>query len=324
MTATTKERVALSVNSFQGIQNLPLAVARSQGYLAAAGLDVTLTLTTSSAAQLAGLAAGRYDLIHTAPDNVINYDTDPQAFGVEPGAAPPAVMLMGGSNGPLTLYARPDTSDFVGLRGCEIGVDNPTSGFALVARGLLASAGLELQRDYRFVSAGSTARRAEQLRDGLFAATILYPPFDRVAEAARCHALASSTSAYPAYASQALAVLPTFVRTMSDAVTAYIAALLRALRWIHDPTNRPAVTALIAADADLGALTLDPAATLAAFTDPTTGYGVLAPLGDAGLAQVIALRARFGAPALPLGLPADYRDLRYYERALALLSRLPN
>lgn len=309
--------MALSVNSFQGMQNLPLAVARRQGYLDDVGLDVALSLTAGSAPQLAGLAGGRYDLIHTAPDNVINYDSDPRAFGLEPGTAPRAMLLMGGSNGPLSLYTRPGLTSAGNVRGGEVGVDNPTSGFALVARDLLARAGLELERDYRFVAAGPTAKRAQQLRDGAFAATILYPPFDRAAEAAGCHPLARSTTTYPAYASQALAVLPAFAGANRDAVTGYIGALLRALRWIYDPANRPGLTALIAEDANLGATDLDPAAALAAFTDPATGYGERAALDDAGLAQVIALRARYGVPGLILGVPADYRDLSYYERAVA-------
>ncbi len=89
--------MALRVCSFQGMQNLPVIAARRQGYLDEAGLDVTLSFTNSSAQQLATLAAGGYDLIHTAPDNVINYDTNPEAFGLAPASAPRVLLLMGGS-----------------------------------------------------------------------------------------------------------------------------------------------------------------------------------------------------------------------------------
>ena len=51
-----------------------------EGYFAARGLVIDLTFTAGSAAQLAGLARGEYDLIQTAPDNVINYATQPAAF----------------------------------------------------------------------------------------------------------------------------------------------------------------------------------------------------------------------------------------------------
>ena len=88
------------------VQNLPLFAARRLGYFDEARLEVTLSFTNSSAQQLSALATGEYDLIHTAPDNVVNFDTNPAGFGLDPATAPRVVMLMGGSNGPLGVYAR--------------------------------------------------------------------------------------------------------------------------------------------------------------------------------------------------------------------------
>lgn len=309
-------RAALRVCTFQGLQNLPLIAARRLGFFDEASLDVTLSFTNSSAQQLAALATGEYDLIHTAPDNVVNFDTNPAGFGLDPASAPRVVMLMGGSNGPLSVYARQDVTEVAALRGQDAGVDNPTSGFALVLRDLLARAGLELDRDYRFTTAGGTSKRAQGLLAGAFAATILYTPFDLLVEAAGCQRLASSVEAYPAYASQALAATEPWIASHSDLVSRYIRAWLRALRWIYDPTARPAVEALLAEEPALGLAGVAPARAYDAFTHPRDGYGERAILDDAGLAQVIALRARYGAPATPLGSPADYRDLRWYERAL--------
>jgi ABC-type nitrate/sulfonate/bicarbonate transport system substrate-binding protein len=299
------------------MQNLPLVVALRRGELAALGLDATLSLTQSSAEQLATLAAGGYDLIHTAPDNVINFDTNPAAFGADPASGARAVMLLGGSNGPLTVYARQGIASAAELRGQAIGVDNPTSGFALALRDLLAGAGLELKRDYQFVTAGGTGARLRGLLDGAFAATILYPPFDTEAAAEGCLPLASSTITYPAYASQTLAALAPWIAEHPELITRYITALLHALRWIYDPANRFPVEAIIAAESALGVPAPHAASALAAFTDRTVGFGIDAPLDDAGLAQVIALRARYGVSTTPLGSPADYRDFTYYTQALA-------
>lgn len=314
-----EERTTLRVCTFQGLQNLPLVAARRLGYFDGAGLDVTLSYTNSSAQQLPALAAGDYDLIHTAPDNVVNFDTNPAGFGLDPASAPRAVILMGGSNGPLSVFARRDVTTVEALRGQDAGVDNPTSGFALVLRDLLARAGLELGRDYRFTPAGGTGKRAQGLLAGEFAATILYTPFDLLVEAAGCRPLASSSATYPAYASQALAATAPWVTAHSDLVVRYISASLRALRWIYDPASRAAVEALLAEETALGLAGVAPARAYDAFTHPRDGYGEFAILDDAGLAQVIALRARYGAPASPLGAPADYRDLRWYERAVATL-----
>ena len=56
-----------------------------------------------------------------------------------------------------------------------------------------------------------------------------------------------------------------------------------------------------------------------AFTDPQIGFGREAALDMVGLAQVIALRAHYARPAAALGQPAEYCDLRWYERARAVL-----
>lgn len=313
------ERATLRVRSFRGLQNLPVIAAQRLGRFAHAGLTVTLSFTNSSAEQLGMLARGEVDLIHTAPDNIIHFDTQPAAFGADPAAAPRLALLLGGSNGSLSLYAAPTigaSGDLGALRGQAIGVDNPDSGFALVLRDLLERGGLLLGRDYRFTVTGGTGARAEALARGELAATLVYPPFDLLLADKGCHRLSDSTSVYPAYASQALAGERGWVEANGERVTAYIAALLSALDWIYSPTNRGTVEALLASEPALGASDVSPALAYAAFTDPDLGFGRTGALSEAGLAQVIALRARYGdLSAEALGQPADYCDPRWYERA---------
>ncbi len=314
------DATTLRVRTFQGLQNLPIVAAQRWGYFTRAGLTVALAFTNSSAEQLARLARGDDDLIHTAPDNVVNFDTQPAAFGCDPATAPQMALLLGGSNGPLSVYARPEIGAAADLRGRVVGVDNPGSGFALVLRDLLARAGLTLGSDYRLSVAGGTGARAAALAQGSLAATIVYPPFDLLLAGKGCQRLATSTDAYAAYASQALAGARGWVEAHSDLVTRYIAALLLALRTLHDPAQRAAVEALLAEESALGGgAGVSPAQAYAAFTDPLLGFGREAALDEAGLAQVIALRARYGSPAAALGQPADYCDLRWYEHARAAL-----
>ncbi|HEX2350675.1 MAG TPA: ABC transporter substrate-binding protein [Ktedonobacterales bacterium] len=309
-------RAALRVHTFRGLQNLPIVAAQRLGYFARAGLAVTLSFTNSSAEQLSTLARGEVDLIHTAPDNVIHFDTQPAAFGADPTTAPRLALLLGGSNGPLSVYAAPGADDLAALRGRAVGVDNPGSGFALVLRDLLERAGLALDRDYTFTVAGGTGARAAKVAEGSLAATLVYPPFDLLLASKGCHRLSDSTSVYPAYASQALAGERGWVEAHGDLVAAYIAALLAALDWLYTPAQRAAAEILLATEAAVGAADVAPALAYAAFTDPQVGFGRTATLSEAGLAQVIALRARYGdLPAAALGQPADYCDLRWYERA---------
>ncbi len=84
--------------------------------------------------------------------------------------------MSGGSVGPLSIYAQPAIHSTGDLRGAVLGVDNPTSGFALVMRDLLARDGLELERDYTFTVAGGTSTHLDTLIHGTVAATISMPP----------------------------------------------------------------------------------------------------------------------------------------------------
>jgi ABC-type nitrate/sulfonate/bicarbonate transport system substrate-binding protein len=316
MTATQKPApLPLRVCAFTGSQNLPLYVARQLGFFAELGLDVELVYTAGSTAQLVGLARGEYDLVQTAPDNVINLDNDPAAFGLDPTTAPHVTMLLGGSVGPLSLYAQPAVTGFGDLRGAVLGVDNPFSGFALVLRDMLARNGLLLNRDYVVTVAGGTSARLEALTRGSVAATILYAPFDAAAEQAGFQRLATSTEYYGAYASLATAGTATWIETHGDGVIHYIAAILRSLRWIYDPIHAFEAQSILRAEDILGLDAAQAAHAYAAFVAPAIGFDVEARLDTAGLQQVIALRATYGNPPRPLGEPADYQDLRWYEQA---------
>jgi ABC-type nitrate/sulfonate/bicarbonate transport system substrate-binding protein len=308
-------RTELRVCTFRGLQNLPLYVARQQSFFAKQALDVEIVYTTGSVPQFTGLVHGAYHLVQTAPDNVINADDNPTAFGLDPATFPRIVMLFGGSTGALSLFAQPAITKFVDLRGAVLGVDNPASGFALVLRDILARNGLDLERDYTFAVAGGTSARLTALMSGTVIGTILYAPFDTLAAEKGFCKLASSTDYYTAYASLSTAATQTWVDTHADLVIRYITALKHALRWIYDPTHAAATQAIMEKESALG---LD--ATLAvkaytAFVHPTTGFGEDGTLNEAGLQQVIDLRATYGSPSGPQGVPANYLDPRWYRQA---------
>jgi ABC-type nitrate/sulfonate/bicarbonate transport system substrate-binding protein len=309
-------KTALHVCTFKGSQNIALYVAQQQGFFAAQSLDVIIEYTAGSAAQLAGLARGDYHLVQTAPDNVINVDNNPAAFGLDPTSSPHIVMLFGGSTGPLSLYAQPDIMSISNLQDRTLGVDNPTSGFGLVVRDILARAGLVVERDYTFVHAGGTGTRLEGLLRGAFAATILYAPFDTIASEKGLSKLATSTDYYSAYASLCTAGAQNWVEANVDSVTRYISALLQALSWLYDAEHATAVQNMIQQEP---ALKLDADMALhayKAFIDPVVGFGREGRLEETGLQQVIDVRAAYGSRLRPLGKPAQYQDLRWYHQAI--------
>ncbi len=302
----------LHICTFKGLQNLPLYVARQQGFFATQGIDIEITYTAGSLPQLAGLAHGAYQLIQTAPDNVINLDNNPAAFGLDPATAPHVIMLLGGSVGPLSVYAQPAITTFDHLRGALLGVDNPASGFALVLRDILERNGLLLERDYTLTVAGGTSSRLDALKNSSVVATILYTPFDIQATQAGFTRLATSTDYYPAYASLATAGTQTWIEQHADQITSYISAYLQALRWIYDPAHAIEIQRILENEPTLSLDASIAPLAYAAFVDPKTGFGLNALLDDTGLQQVIELRAAYGSfPRLDRDV-AHYRDLRWY------------
>ena len=235
----------------------------------------------------------------------------PVPLGLTRQHAPRVIMLLGGSVGPLSIFAQSNITTFDHLRGAVLGVDNPTSGFAIVLRDILARNGLLLERDYTFTVAGGTSNRLDALKNGSVAATILYAPYDVQAIRAGFNQLATSTDYYPVYASLATAGIQTWIEQHSDEVTGYITAYLKALRWIYDPAHVNDVQAIMQNEPALGldaSLTLD---VYAAFVDPKSGFGQDAPLDDAGLQQVIDLRATYASSSTIERDLSYYRDLRW-------------
>jgi ABC-type nitrate/sulfonate/bicarbonate transport system substrate-binding protein len=304
----------IKICTFKGIQNLPLYVARQHDFFTQQGLHIDITYTAGSIPQLEGLVREECQLIQTAPDNVINVDNNPRAFGFDPAIAPHVVMLLGGSVGPLSIFALSNIATFNDLRGSVLGVDNPTSGFAIVLRDNLARNGLLLERDYTFIVAGGTSKRLDALKKGVVAATILYAPYDVQAVRAGFNQLANSTDYYPVYASLATAGIQTWIEQHSEEVTSYITAYLEALRWIYDPVHAADVQAIMQNEPALGLDASLAPHVYAAFIDPIFGFGQNAILEDAGLQQVIDLRATYTSSSTIERDLSYYRDLRWYPK----------
>src|SRR5205823_5391651 len=154
---------------------------------------------------------------------------------------------------------------------------------------------LLVKRDYTFVHAGGTGMRLQGLLRDAFAATILYAPFDTIAAEKGLSKLATSTDYYSSYASLCTAGTQTWVGANADSVTRYISALLQALRWLYNAEHAIAVQNILQQEP---ALRLDADTALHAYNaliDPIVGFGREGELAEAGLQQVIDLRAAYGS-----------------------------
>ena len=135
------------------------------------GVEVVPTRTTSSAEQLRALLAGEQDMVVTAIDNLFEW--------TRAGADLRLVAQVEAST-PLGIHARGNVGSLADLAGCRFAVDAPDNGFALIAKRLLRDAGVEVD----YVVVGGVRERLDALLDGHADATLLGPPFDKLAEQA--------------------------------------------------------------------------------------------------------------------------------------------
>ena len=180
-----------------------LDVAEGTGRLRDHGLAVSEVPVTSSPAQFRSLVDGELAVALTSPDNVLAYRFDP----ANPlGRLLDARILAGIDRGMgLGLYARPGLTA-ADLDGADVGVDVPSSGFALALYALAETLGVGRDR-FQLVTLGSTPRRLEALLAGDCAATMLNAGNELLAERAGCALLAAASDHLTAYLGTVVAVV---------------------------------------------------------------------------------------------------------------------
>lgn len=274
----------------------PTALARASGALAAAGLDVEVTITASSTEQMQGLSDGTYDLVSTAFDNVLAWS----------GRAGAEIIVVAQTDAAveLPILARPEIGDWSELRGKPVAVDAADTAFALVLRRVLLAHGLELDRDYTVVAVGAPAARLQAMQDGRAFAAILNPPTDAQALAAGMVSLGDQREILPNYPGSVLAVRRDWARDNRDVLVAFLRAWTQAGQ-------------LAAAEPDAAAQTFGRAVNLPTATAlrllPTAFDG--GAVQEGGLQTVLDLRNAFGYQ-LPMGSQlAVYYDVSYHQAA---------
>lgn len=177
-----------------------LAVARRTGRLDA---GVVTAPVPSSPAQFRALLDGDLHVAMTSPDNVLAYRFSP----ANPLGATADVRIVSAVDRGmgLGLYGRPGLPGAEALRGGVLGVDVPTSGFALAMYALGESLGLG-RDDYQLATLGSTPKRLTALLAGECDATMLGAGNELIAERAGCVLLARVTDVCRPYLGSVLAV----------------------------------------------------------------------------------------------------------------------
>ena len=296
----------LTVMVFQGMQNLPLFAAQSKGFFARHGLAIDVRITPTSEEMRAGLADGRWQIIHTAVDN---------GLAMADVGKVDIAIVSGGDNSFNRLIVQPDINTLADLRGKTVIVDALDTAYAFQLYEILKRNGLN-KGDYNVKSVGATFKRlANMEEDKSSKASMLNPPFSLRAVKSGMKELGSVAKMLGPYQATGTVVLRSWAQANADVLVRYIQAYIEGLRWSLDPKNKDEAINLLA---DGLKLSQDVAsATYAIAVDPVEGLAKDAKLDMEGFRNVLKLRADWTGVAP--GTPDKYLDLSYYQKALSAL-----
>jgi ABC-type nitrate/sulfonate/bicarbonate transport system substrate-binding protein len=304
----------LEVIVFPGGSNWPIWVAQEKGFFEKNGVAVHLTPTPSANFQLGNTIEGKFDIAMTAIDNPIAYDEGQGE--AQTNAKPDLVAVMGSDNGFLHLVSVPEIADIKDLRGKTLSVDARTTGYAFVLLKLMEKAGLKDGRDYSLAMAGGGLQRFEALMKKEQSATLLFTPFELIAEAKGYHDLRSAIAVFGHYQGLVAAVQRSWAKAHESELVGYIRGYVAGLDWLYVPANKDEAIAILRKN--INTMTPELAEqTYGVLLAPKGGLFKQAKLDVAGIKTVLALRSQYGQPKKTLTEPAKYYDLSYYKRAMA-------
>jgi ABC-type nitrate/sulfonate/bicarbonate transport system substrate-binding protein len=292
--------------------NLPVWCGIAKGFFAKQNLNVTTEITPSSVYMFQHLSAGDFDIAITAMDNVVAYDEGQGATDLKNPAD--FVAFMGGDNGMLTLWSRPDIRGYADLKGTTLAVDAVQTGFTFVLRRMLEIVGLN-EGDYQLAAAGGTPKRFEALTTtAQYSAALLTAPFDLEADAKGCHKLGTALDIIGHYQAYTGVARRSWIAQNGDVLVRYIRGYLAALRWLYDGRNRTETIAILTKQGNVPPEIAS--IVYAEIIDRANGIVPNGAIDIAGVRTILELRSKYGLPKKTLKDPLKYIDESYWRRAL--------
>ena len=307
--ASADELTPLRVNAFPQAKSLPLHAGIAKGIFERRGFRLELYLTDNSRNQREGLAAGKFDVVHSAVDN---------ALAMVEVAKQDVVIVTGGDSGMNEFFVQSEVKSFADMRGRILVVDAPDTAYALQAKKILAMHGLKAGTDYTVKPVGAGVYRFKAMVESKEnAAAILNLPFTVQAEQLGMKSLGRTTDLLGPYQAGGVFAMRAWAQANAAVLERYIAAYIEALRWVREPANRAESIALLVEKLKIS--TKEAERTYDVLVDPGFGFIPDAKFDLEGFKNALALRAEIegGRPTAP----EHYIDLGYYERAMKLVGR---
>jgi ABC-type nitrate/sulfonate/bicarbonate transport system substrate-binding protein len=299
----------LRLNAFPGAPNLPVFAAIANGYFSDEKLDIDLTLTPSSVVQAERTAAGDFDIIFTAFDNVVAYGENQGAAA--PNVHPDYVVLMGATQLELAITSAADVKSYADLKGKAIALDALSTGFAFALFEMCDRNGFA-KDEASYAPVGATPQRWNAVKAGEYAATLTIEPFTSIARRNGFNTLDLSSKYFPSYQGGVVTTTRKFAADHPEYVQAFIRAYLRGLDWVLNPENRTDAEDILRSKMP----EIQPAAlqsVMNSLLSPASGLTPHAEILPEGMLQVLALRSRYGTGGKPLTDYNKYIDLSHYH-----------
>jgi ABC-type nitrate/sulfonate/bicarbonate transport system substrate-binding protein len=308
--AAAAEPATVRVNSFPNAKALPLHAGVAKGIFARHGLALQLSFIENSTRQREGLAAGEFDLVHSAVDN---------AVAMVETAKKEVLIVTGGDSGMNEFFVQAYVRSFADLRGRKLVVDAPNTAYAIQAKKILLKHGLKDGTDYTVVPVGRGELRLKAMAENRdYAAAVLNLPFTIQAAQLGMKSLGNTVDILGPYQANGAFALRAWVESNGPLLERYIAAYIESLRWVRRPENQAECVAILMDKLKISRDVAERSYRL--LVDPIRGFTPDAAFDREGFGNLLALRTEIEGGGTPP--PAEkYLDLSYYRRAIDTLGK---
>ena len=303
------EPTLVRVNTFPNARSLPFFVGIEKGFFNKHGIKVELEFTENSKSQRAGLAAGKFELVHSAVDN---------AVAMIDVAKVDVVIVSGGDSGTNEFIVQSNIKSFADIRDKSVVVDAPNTAYALQAKKILLKNGLKDGTDYKLNPVGNGNYRFNAMVESKDnAAGVMNLPYSAQAIELGMKSLGRTVDMLGPYQAGGAYVLRSWAKANSDTLERYIAGYVESLRWVTNRKNRAEAVALLMEKQKLSQSLAERSYDL--MIDPSFGFASDARFNMAGFKNVLLLRQEVEGGTL--NPPERYIDLTYYQNAMKRLGR---
>jgi ABC-type nitrate/sulfonate/bicarbonate transport system substrate-binding protein len=229
------------------------------------------------------------------------------------------VIFLGGTQGvDQKLVVAPAIQTYADLKGKVFAVDALTTGYAIVGVYIMKQHGLVWNRDYTFKSFGNTSARADAMSRGEAAGAMMSLADEEIKKRG-FKVLAEAQDYVKHYARGLGATRREWANANEDLVVRFVRAMIRATDWLQDSKNQSDAIELLLSETKSNRARAE--AMYRQTLSPTMGLTPRSRIDREGIRTILELREVAGLMKAPVPKPEKYVDEKFYQKALATLSR---